>query len=448
MFNVLCNVNTKWINDNAFMIYLLDLFLIFNLLIVYNVFKDCFAPPFLVGIGMLAASFVATCYYSEWQMNTMLPSTFIAIGGGTFAYTFAALLAREKKVVRLNVKSIPSLNFNRTKKCLLFIVLLSFINCLIKFKYYQQTFGFSLSFSELIYAARLDSWTGDRLLKFPKIVYYISYISDFYLYISLWLLSYMIIFKIKNKTLRYLTILHLILVMMNGMLSGAKGAIISPIFRFISIYILLYSLIHGLGKIKRAVWVKVFAVFIIFIIGFKSVSTFIGRQTEDTNNTSMLAEYCGAEIKNLDIYMHGRDGNSRSQRFGEYTFMNFYKEIQPNFKKDNGKFQSIGNYDLGNVYTQYFQFHMDFGMIGVFAMSALLSFLSMYIYNRSKRRSDKINFSLLVYASVAFPILMSFFSSQFTELVFTPYFLKFLVVTFVLVKLTNKYLIKGKFIYE
>ena len=146
---------------------------------------------------------------------------------------------------------------------------------------------------------------------------------------------------------------------------------------------LSFSVVHGIENLKKTVWIKILILFVFFVIGFKSVSTFIGRQTDDTNNTSMLAEYCGAEIKNFDIYMHGYDGNTRSKRFGEYTFMNYYKETIPGFQKDNGQFQSIGKFDLGNVYTQYFQFHMDFGMIGVFALSSLLSILSMFIYNLS-----------------------------------------------------------------
>lgn len=97
------------------MIYLLDLLLIINILIVFKAFRDFFAPPFLVGIGMLAASIVATCYYSEWQMNTMLPSSVMAIGGGTLGYTFTALLLKKENTTKLRIKSIPLLNVASTK---------------------------------------------------------------------------------------------------------------------------------------------------------------------------------------------------------------------------------------------------------------------------------------------------------------------------------------------
>lgn len=314
---------------------------------------------------------------------------------------------------------------------------------------FQTTFGSSLSFSELIFAARIDNWSGEKMLKLPKIVYWISNLSEFSLYLSLWFLSYIIILKRKNyKYLRYLTIAHLIIVVSSGLLTGAKGGVVGPILRFGIIYYCMFLSFYKAKMIKRTFLLKAILLFAVFVFSFKTFSTFLGRQTDDTNNTAMLAEYCGAEIKNFDIYMHGYDGNSQSKRFGEYTFVNFYRETLPNFKKDNGEFQSVGNFELGNVYTQFFQFHKDFGMLGVFVMSSLLSALSMFIYNRAKKRREKINFFMLVYASIAFPIFMGFFSSQFTEMVFTPYYIKLLIFVGFFTFISNKYLIKGEFKYE
>lgn len=188
------------------MIFILDLLLVLNVFVAYKSFRDFMSPPFLLGIGMLIAAIVATCYYSEWHMELMLPSSVLALGGGTLIYTFVALMMRGKDDAQKIISSVPNINVNRANKICLIIVFLSFIANIIKIRVFQTTFGSSLSFSELIFAARIDNWSGEKMLKLPKIVYWISNLSEFSLYLSLWFLSYIIILKRKNyKYLRYLT---------------------------------------------------------------------------------------------------------------------------------------------------------------------------------------------------------------------------------------------------
>lgn len=177
------------------MIFILDLLLVLNVFVAYKSFRDFMSPPFLLGIGMLIAAIVATCYYSEWHMELMLPSSVLALGGGTLIYTFVALMMRGKDDAQKIISSVPNINVNRANKICLIIVFLSFIANIIKIRVFQTTFGSSLSFSELIFAARIDNWSGEKMLKLPKIVYWISNLSEFSLYLSLWFLSYIIILK-------------------------------------------------------------------------------------------------------------------------------------------------------------------------------------------------------------------------------------------------------------
>lgn len=90
------------------------------------------------------------------------------------------------------------------------------------------------------------------MLKLPKIVYWISNLSEFSLYLSLWFLSYIIILKRKNyKYLRYLTIAHLIIVVSSGLLTGAKGGVVGPILRFGIIYYCMFLSFYKAKMIKR-----------------------------------------------------------------------------------------------------------------------------------------------------------------------------------------------------
>ena len=74
------------------MLFLLDIILIINIWIAYRYFSCLMAPPVLMGGGMLAASLMATSYYNEWEMDTMLGESVCLLGGGTFFFTICCIL--------------------------------------------------------------------------------------------------------------------------------------------------------------------------------------------------------------------------------------------------------------------------------------------------------------------------------------------------------------------
>ena len=72
---------------------------------------------------------------------------------------------------------------------------------------------------------------------------------------------------------------------------------------------------------------------------------------------------------------------------------------------------------LGNVYTQYYHYHKDFGTIGVFVILTIIAFTSMFMYNRALDTLNnplEINCWLLIYSMTAFHLFMSFFSARYT----------------------------------
>ena len=83
------------------MLFLLDILLSINLWIAYKYFKNLASPPILMGAGMLAASLMATSYYTEWRMDKMLPISVVILGGGTLFFTFCCMiLCRPNKPVK------------------------------------------------------------------------------------------------------------------------------------------------------------------------------------------------------------------------------------------------------------------------------------------------------------------------------------------------------------
>ena len=123
-----------------------------------------------------------------------------------------------------------------------------------------------------------------------------------------------------------------------------------------------------------------------------------------------------------------------------------YSEINPNFERENGEFQYVGDYILGNVYTQFRPFHEDFGIVGIFTMCFFIAFISMFFYSRSTCafiEPTKINVYVFIYASIAMSIFMSFFSSRFTESICRMGWIRSSIYLVVLVWFVKHYLIKS-----
>lgn len=141
--------------------------------------------------------------------------------------------------------------------------------------------------------------------------------------------------------------------------------------------------------------------------------------------------------------MHRKEEDNKKSDFGVMTFSHLYQEITGKDKRGIGEYQTVGNYSLGNVYTQYRDFHKDFGVLGTFIMTFLSAVVVMFVYNRAWRNNNKINIFLLLYAPMAFWLFMSFFSNTFVNTVFRIGYLKALFYICLFIFISNTYFVKS-----
>lgn len=428
------------------MLFLLDILLSINLWIAYRYFKNLASPPILMGAGMLAASLMATSYYTEWEMNKMLPISVFIIGGGTLFFTFCCMIfSRSNKLVKC--KRINGEIKFPIKKIRIFILVSIAIGCLgilLKIYYLKQTFG-SLGISELIIARRMDEWNGTNDFYLPSFVRqfgsYTTIVSNF----TIWLIALMLNYKNTDlQQIKKILLIHIFVIFIDGMLSGSKAPILNVFMQFGIFFLFDYYALKGNFHISRKVYVRLFISLCLLALSFRGLSLLIGRDVENRTNTDLLAEYCGAEIKNFDIFMH-ESNISYSHRWGEHTFYSLYKEIDPNFSILPGEFQFIGNHSLGNVYTQYRSFYEDWGMPGVFFMNFVIAIISMFFYEKSKEAIISpfiLNANLLIYTSMAMSIFMAFFSSKFTESIIRLGWLRSVIYILVMVWFLKKYVLR------
>ena len=90
-----------------------------------------------------------------------------------------------------------------------------------------------------------------------------------------------------------------------------------------------------------------------FVLSFRGLGMLVGRTLDERTNFDVLAEYCGAEIKNFDIYMHGKNGNGKTRFLGEDSFWMLYHDFHPEYVRYPREFQDINGCHLGNVYAQF-----------------------------------------------------------------------------------------------
>ena len=428
------------------MIFVLDIVLAINLWISYKFFKNLFAPPVLMGSGLLAASLIATSYYESWEMADMKFLSVFIIGGGTLFFTFCCIfLSRFYKPTKFKDITSLSIDFSYSRLRIFLIVSLAIgvLGLLLKLYYMRQSFG-NLAVEELIRYTRMTK--GDYIEEELNMPSFVRQMSTYTIIVSnfmIWLFAMMLsrINTYKLTPLKGLLVANIIVVFLGTLLTGAKGHVLNVVVQFALFYLYFYYSFHRSFQISNKLLLKMCIILILLASTFRGLNEIVGGNVEGRRNSDMLAMYCGAEIKNLDIIVN-RDTH-HSNKWGEKTFANFYKEIEHDTDKNPGEFFTVGNFDLGNVYTQYGYVYMDWGVEGIFLVNILIAVISMYFYNKSKMAittPTKINPYLFLYVIIAYSIFQTFFSSKFTEVVITFGFLRTMIYIIVMSWFLKKFI--------
>lgn len=436
------------------MIIVLLLLLLINLFISYKVFRYFISPPFLMGAGLLLATIVAAFHYSAWELDTFSVETVIVAGGGTLWFTFLCILFSNKNSIRLpNAKrkeiDFSNVDVKKVKSFLVFLILLGFLTLLIRIKVYAAFFGGNLNVASLIWAAREDATEGDQAFVLPLFVKLPSIINSLASYFTIWLLALQMHTKARDKQLVRLLVIQVVLVCLDGMLGGAKGGIIDPVIRYFILHILFVYYERRSIKLPKKFYYRFAILLCIGIFSFQALNIIMGRQIEEVKSVDLFSIYCGAEIKNLDTYIQNPAQYGTSKYWGGTTFNNFYAYLG---KKDNdygAKWEYVGGENIGNVYTQFYPFHRDWGVPGVFLILIFVAMVSMLFYKKALEKLCKNptrpSVFLLLYSVMAGHVAMSFFSSRFTEVVFQPGFVKVIIYVWIMKQLFITFFIKKKY---
>ncbi|MBQ4406246.1 MAG: oligosaccharide repeat unit polymerase [Bacteroidales bacterium] len=411
------------------MIFLLDLILVLNLFLAFKYFKSLVAPAVLMGFGMLIAALISTLHYETWEMSNFSPLSVLILGGCPFLFTiFCIIFSRFCTTYRFTkrlVFDLETIDWYALKifyLCSIFVFVFHVMYIYLMMKNYFHIDNFS----ELLMARRADYNSDETLFELPFISKQFSFIFNILTIISIWLF-FLIKFYIPNykkitKKIQYYIIVLTILRVTEGLFTGAKGNVLPVFFYFFFFYILFYYSSIGMFETSTSLKKVIFLGLFFGALFFSSFNMIIGRNINNYNNSfELISEYCGAEIKNFDIYL---DRNFKSTNgFGAHTFAGIYRWLHPDATYQMYRFESVNGYSLGNVYTQFGNIHVDFGSIGSFVMVLFMALVITFIYNRALiliNNPVAINVWVIIYCWIMYQIFFCFFAGQFTSQLFGP----------------------------
>lgn len=424
------------------MIYLLTallLILLVTMIVYYK--KDILEPSIIFTFSFLLLSIMATLNAKRFELG-LHNNTFYVVLGGVLTFVITSLLV---KIIYNKVKKVGPIKDDKlykiikpNKYILIAFLVFSVVFCFVYVYYIMKAVdvkftGISSAMTAISKYDSISKFTEDFSVKLPFLVFNIRVL---FIGVGYWLLyviiSNFILFKKKN-------ILEMICVtpcIILSLLEGSRTPTLYMIITAIIVYLIIASKKKGYGKIlSPKLIIIILAIGALFICLFKPTAKLLGRKIDD-NFSEYISIYCGAQLKNLDIYLNNNHVNNNivpgAQTFssiiasyGNKIGFKGYKEYRLDLP-----FQSVGEVSLGNVYTTFYPYIYDFGYIGLVILVMIMAIISQVIYEAIKRISlGKYPKSIIIlYGYIGTSLLLSFFSNKFYENVFSLSILKNVVV--------------------
>lgn len=416
------------------MIYLL--LLVLGVLCVTSFFifkKDIIAPSFIFSLGFTIASFFAVIYAKKWELGLHL-NTFLVISLGVAEFIVVSYIVKlvfkkiNEKKVKGNIQSSCSknesgyINVNKIMECLYLIFILLISGAYL----YYIVKSVDGSFSSIM--TIFDAMSKyDKLLKFSEqsisLPFIITNLELLVIASGYWFIYVAINNYLYTKKINIIEILIIIASIVSSMLSGSRTIAFMILFAAITIFVMLMQKKKNNNNIFTLKMVRNIVILgCIFIAVFYFSAMAWGRVAKN-DKMYYFAIYCGAEIKNLDIFLQ-EDLKKNNEIWGSQTF---YSVIQTLGKKVKIKsihdykldlpFRNINGLNLGNVYTTFYPYIYDFGYIGEFLLVLIMAIISQVIYELTKNAKTNTHplLSVLVYSNIINCLILSFFSNKFYE---------------------------------
>ena len=241
---------------------------------------------------------------------------------------------------------------------------------------------------------------------------------------------------------------NILLYILLSFMGGGRLEVFRVLTAAMFMWYIFYRTKQGKNFKAKKVLVKLAFIMSLISLAFIGFVFIVGRTNADLDFEYIIMAlfiYAGAPIFNLDIYL-GNPWQQTQGIFGEITFIHLINWIGRKFEisslvyEYDLPFLSYQNYNLGNVYTTFYAFIYDFGLIGVVVLTGIMATICIWLYNKVKEAKiaeNNINFIVICYAYLVNSLIMLPFSNMFYETVVNISTLYRFVFLYILVHIAN-----------
>lgn len=407
------------------LLFLLIIVITVNLVNAYLRYKTMVAPPCLFCLGFLICALEAYWWREEWGLGLHF-NTFLVLLAGITLFTMTCLHFQKKQKGMRTFKDYSNYKLKA-------IIPISFL--LFSVIYYVLLYRYTLALtleqdlSTALYVVdHTNKFDDDETIDFPKWLRWMKRIVMSFSYVFVYFSAREMFLKntFFEKTIY---ILILLVSMIGPMLDGGRGSSVMALIAFI---VISYFFYQNRRKWNTRLNIKMFVTIIVVCVSlgafWSSLGEMLGRESIKDKGFSpayYFAFYCGAEIKNLDLYLnesnHPKSMHSiDNEKIGHETFIGFYRKFPSSSRKQmlDLPFRYYHGNTLGNVYTTFYPYIYDFGYIGLVILTFIMAFASQYIYNKARCAdifSEFMSVELIIYSVLAYTLVCGFFSNKFYE---------------------------------
>lgn len=416
-----------------------QLLFIFLILVVVFLLKEnirqLITPSILFIFPFFLATFFAAINFDNWGLESLSFQTALLFITGILSFLIGIGLIKR---LRFSAKNKFFLNDESNLSCSKLFVSL-FIEMIGSFIYlfllirWGSSRGYNLSeaINSSMMAGKFN--TGEEMLDLPFLVNSLLLCGEAFCLVYMPFFAKCIL--LHKRKFRFLLFLNVITPIMTTFLSGSRGIGLQFIVAFGIVFIFEY---YSLNNWKKKLPAKVVFGFSFFIVLFSflffQLQGLIGRSQNDNENIwDSLFRYCGAQIKNFDFYFNNFSYHSShfaiSTFSGIYAVFKDYLGVKIVDEAVSLPFIIYNGYNLGNVYTCFYNYYIDCGVFGVFFFSVLSGFIGQFLFKKSKIVSRYHVHSLWesIYAYSGACLFFCFFGNRFFANLFSASFFRILI---------------------
>lgn len=409
-------------------------------------------PQFLFTASFLPGLIYLIFYIDKWnvQFSTMTIITLV-VGVSNFVIVsicFQVFFPKKYRYISNGAKDKQN-EFSLNGAFLNFMIVLTIVVILWTLHFIITKFGTNITRGIYLYRVAYNTGSDEGYFGFV-----LSNLRSFIKNASfVWgaLVVHSLIYKKKENRIKLFILLGL--GMVSDLLSGARGDVIYMIIAMgIDFYIIYEDKYEWKKHIPKKILFRMLIIVIVLVLSYQFVGNLIGRDN-DEKNSDFIAKYISAEYVNFDTYIKGGETSSspkdwltlRKLMEQTYHYLGMNSNMNERYifiaQAGGGGFQRINGYNLGNVYTAYFNYYHDGGIIGVILFTGIMAIILQFMFwnTVNNMRKKTINIHMIIYSLAISACMFSFFAERFYDYIIDYQVLKRILFYWIVLTFAIKY---------